>query len=267
MMMETAVYTREFLMVAEWVRRGELGRVQFLRGAHYQDMEGWPAYWAGLPPMHYATHAVGPVLRLAGARAERVHCFGSGTMRDELVRAYGNPYPIETAIVRFAGSPLAAEISRSLFETPRDYTEAFSVLGSEGAFEWQQLEPERPVRFAYGDGAGSHGGGRPIRVARVEAPDRADLLPEPIRRFTRAGVYDADHPHRSFIQGGGHNGSHPHLVHEFVSAIVEGRPSAIDAATAAHWTAVGICAHRSALAEGAAVAVPDFAARVGATTG
>ena len=54
MMMETAVYTREFLFVREMSRRGELGRIQMLRGAHDQDMENWPSYWAGLPPMHTA---------------------------------------------------------------------------------------------------------------------------------------------------------------------------------------------------------------------
>lgn len=50
MMMETAVYTRPFLYAMELMSKGQFGRVQFLRGAHYQDMEGWPPYWAGLPP-------------------------------------------------------------------------------------------------------------------------------------------------------------------------------------------------------------------------
>jgi hypothetical protein len=38
MMMETAVYTREFLLAKEMRDNGELGRIQFLRGAHYQDI-------------------------------------------------------------------------------------------------------------------------------------------------------------------------------------------------------------------------------------
>ncbi len=44
-----------------------------------------------------------------------------------------------------------------------------------------------------------------------------------------------------------HGGSHPHLVHEFLSSIIEQRPSAINAETAASWTAPGVCAHLSAL--------------------
>ena len=55
MMMETVVYAREFLYVKELYDNGELGRLQFLQASHQQDMEGWPGYWPGLPPMYYAT--------------------------------------------------------------------------------------------------------------------------------------------------------------------------------------------------------------------
>jgi predicted dehydrogenase len=64
MMMETAVYTYHCFYVKELIARGELGRIQLLRGAHYQDLEGWPDYWKGLPPLHYATHAVAPLFRI-----------------------------------------------------------------------------------------------------------------------------------------------------------------------------------------------------------
>ena len=62
MMMETVVYSREYLFVKELYDKGELGRIQFLRGSHQQDMDGWPGYWPGLPPMQYATHCVSPCL-------------------------------------------------------------------------------------------------------------------------------------------------------------------------------------------------------------
>jgi len=41
--------------------------------------------------------------------------------------------------------------------------------------------------------------------------------------------------------------------------MVEHRPPAVDAVTAANWTAAGICAHESALAGGKEVVIPDFA--------
>jgi hypothetical protein len=56
----------------------------------------------------------------------------------------------------------------------------------------------------------------------------------------------------------GHGGSHPWLVHEFLSSIIEDRPARIDGRTAAAWTAPGICAHESALRDGARIEVPAF---------
>lgn len=244
MMMETAIYTREFLYARHLLESGRLGRLQFLRGAHIQDMTGWPAYWRDLPPMFYATHAVGPLLALAGTLAESVRCLGSGAV-DRSDGSTGPSFAVESALFSLAGSDLAMEVTRSLYDVAREYTESFSAYGSRSTLEWQQLEHENPVLFEGEVGA------------RVEVPDFAHLLPPEIQGFTRAGVYSAEHPHLSFVQGGGHGGSHPHLVHEFVSSVREDRPSFPDAAEAANWTAAGICAHTSAM-RGEEVRVPAF---------
>jgi predicted dehydrogenase len=255
MMMETAVYTRPFLFARQLRDRGEFGRIQFPRGAHYQDMECWPPYWAGLPPMWYATHAVGPLLALAETRAVRVHCFGSGEMREELHRQYGNPHPIETAIYRLAAPGLCAEVTRSLFHCARPYMESFTVYGENACYEWQ-MEDENPMLFRMTPV--TPGQVRTQQVERPEPPDRADLLPPSIGRFTRRFVYGKDERHLSFEQGGGHHGSHPPLVHEFVRSMMEERQPWIDAITAANWTAAGSAAHESALAGGREVTIPEF---------
>jgi predicted dehydrogenase len=249
MMMETVVYSREFLFVQDLLRSGELGRIQFLRGSHQQEMAGWPGYWEGLPPMHYATHAVSPLLALAGHPAASVSCVGSGRIDEGLIAKYGSPFAIESAHLRLADSDIAAEITRSLFNTAREYRESFDVYGSLKSFEWEQTQ---------GSGFVVHVGEVP---ERIEVPDYADRLPEEIRSFTRHGVYDDGNAHLSFIQGGGHGGSHPHLAHEFVSSIVQGRPAAVGAVTAANWTAVGIVAHDSAMSDGAWVDLPAFSLR------
>ena len=70
MMMETVVYAREYLFMKELRDQGELGKIQFIQASHQQDMDGWPNYWPGLPPMWYATHCVGPMLALTNATAE-----------------------------------------------------------------------------------------------------------------------------------------------------------------------------------------------------
>ncbi len=77
-----------------------------------------------------------------------------------------------------------------------------------------------------------------------------------IARYTLHGVYDEEHEHTSFIQGAGHGGSHPHLAREFITAIIEGRESFVDAETAANWTMAGICAHESAMKGGERIFIP-----------
>src|SRR6266567_5597540 len=249
MMMETAIYTREFLFVRGLRDTGKLGRIQFMRGAHQQEMAGWPGYWEGLPPMHYATHAVSPCLALVRGEAEYVSCFGSGRIADWLIAKYGSPFAVESALFKVRAQPVAFEVTRSLFETARQYVESFDVYGDRMSFEWTQIENEDPV---------VHIGEKP---QRVKVPDYAKLLPEPIQRFTTKGVYDEKHAHLSFIQGGGHGGSHPHLVNEFVSSVMEGRPSFPDVYQSVNWTCAGICAHESAMRGGQIVQLPDFLER------
>jgi predicted dehydrogenase len=140
MMMETVVYSREYLFVKELYDKGELGRIQFLRGSHQQDMAGWPGYWEGLPPMHYATHCVSPCLALLGKHAEHVVCHGSGRIDEALIPKYGSPFAIETATFKFRDSDVCAEVTRSLFNTARQYRESFDAYGSRQSFEWQQVE-------------------------------------------------------------------------------------------------------------------------------
>jgi len=255
MMMETVVYSREYLFAKDLYDRGVLGRIQFLRGSHQQDMDGWPGYWPGLPPMWYATHCVSPCLGVLSdpakgknALAESVVCHGSGRIREEMIAKYNSSFAIETATFKIKGSDVVAEVTRSLFDTARQYRESFDVTASNVSFEWQQVEGEEPVL---------HMRGLPEAQIprRVKVPDFAGRLPEPIRKFTGA-IHDATH--LSFLQGAGHGGSHPHLTHNFLMAVLGDQPAFPDAPTSANWTLVGICAHESAMKSGERVEIPAY---------
>jgi predicted dehydrogenase len=242
MMMETAAYDRFLLYADELYRNGSMGNITFMRGTYFQDLEGdFPRYWRGVPPMHYSTHVVSPMLALAQTVATEVCCFGSGRLRDDIQLPGGNTFPLQTAIFRLANSDVAVEVTRSWFQVARSSTEAFSVYGDKLSFEWQQLEHEDPVLYKF-EPVEPGRRGRPVLADRIDVPYRSDLYPAELREFER----------------GWHGGSHPHLAHEFVRSIVESRPPRIDAATSANWTAPGICANDSSLLNGRMVKIPAF---------
>lgn len=253
-MAETVVYAREYLYIEELYKKGELGKIQFLQASHQQDMDGWPNYWPGLPPMWYATHCVGPMLALTRASAEYVSCFGSGTIRKELIKNYGSPFAVETAHVKLKDSDLTARIIRSLFDTARQYRESIDVYGSKKSFEWTLVEHEPHILHTAKLP-------EPKIPKKIKVPDFANRLPKAIRPFTTKGVYElgaGKKSHLSFVQGAGHGGSHPHLAHEFVSALIEDRDPFPNAKQSANWTCVGLCAHQSALKGGAIVKLPAW---------
>src|SRR5690554_6259917 len=252
MMMETVVYAREFLFMKELYDKGELGKLQYLQASHQQDMDGWPNYWPGLPPMWYATHCVGPVAGLLKLTAEVVSCFGSGTIREDLIKHYDSPFAIQSTHIGFQNSDLSARVYRSLFDVARQYRESFDVYGSKASVEWPLIE-DGPLVM--------HRAKMPEhKIPKlVKAPDYAKRLPKPIREFTTKGDYDiSKKTHLSFTQGAGHGGSHPHLAHEFVTALLENRDPFPNARQSANWTCVGLCSHDSALQGGKIVKLPAF---------
>ena len=180
--------------------------------------------------------------------AEYVSCFGSGTVREDIAQKSGNKFAVESCHIKLKDSDLSAHIWRFLYDVARQYRESIDVYGTKKSFEWTLTENDPHIL---------HVAKRPEAEIpeRVEVPDFAHLLPEPIQKFTQS-IEDADH--LSFVQGGGHGGSHPHMVNEFLNALVEDRDPWPNAKTAANWTCVGICAHQSAEQGGARIDLPAF---------
>lgn len=260
MMMETTLYTYQFFYAKEMLERGEFGKIQFMRGDHYQDMINWPSYWLGLPPMWYGTHAIGPMVALSGSRIKRVRALGSGIMDEALHQQYGNPYPVESALFEFENG-LKAEATRSLFEVARSYREGFFIYGDKACFEWGFRDDDDPyitTSVASPKGKGRRGT-NPI-PNQIKMPNYHQRLPKEIQKHTISERFDPLNPQLSLKKGagGGHHGSHPHLVHEFVMSILEQRKPWIDEVLGANITAAGICAHLSAMQDGEPVIIPEF---------
>jgi predicted dehydrogenase len=256
MMMETTVFSREYLYVRELLEAGRLGELTFYRGFHLQDLDGFPPYWQAFPPMHYVTHALSPALALTGAAVSAVRCLGSGRLSDARRGGHANPFPLEAGLFQIRGQDLVADITMSFFQTARAYIEGFSVYGTRAGVEWPAAEGGPLQVHEFGE-VPDGGRGRDVDVHAVVPPDRADLLPAEIAAFTMPVTLTEPGLAPVRVESW-HGGSHPHLVHEFVTSIASGRAPLVDARTAAAWTAPGICAHESALNGGQPVDVPDF---------
>lgn len=248
MMMETALYTREFLYVKGLLDQGKIGDIQFIRSDHMQNMalEGWPAYWQGFPPFLNGTHALSPVITLIGKRPTEVIAHGSGRLSQVRAMNHGCPFSVITATFKFEDSVVVAESTRWINETIRQTREGFDVYGTEASFEWELIIDDGHVIHTGIDDA-----------EKVECPDTDHLLPQEIAEFTRREAV-ADTSHTSFRQGVGHGGSHPHLAHQFLLAIYEGRKAEVDEIAAATITCAGICAQESAMNGSKVVQIPDF---------
>lgn len=261
-MMETTIFTRNFLYAKNMLDTGVMGDVQFLKSEYYQDVEGLQDHWIGYPPMHYSSHSIAPLMYLAQSRVKNVFCVGSGTIPEDMVNRHGNPFAVESAIIEFENG-LKGTIARSFNSVAKAYIEQFDVYGSKATFEWQQINDEdNPVVYTIADSVQNEKGlyqYREIRTFRVHPDDWIGDVPESLVRYMRRQTYqEVLHPEKKYELGGDHEGSHPHLVHDFIRSVMDNRKPICDEIAAANICAAGILAHESALKGGVVFSVPDI---------
>jgi predicted dehydrogenase len=244
MLMETEAYSPTFMLAKTLYDAGKFGELQLLRGVHYQNMEGWPGYWMGLPPMSYCYHGLGPVLHLLGKRATHVTCLGSGHLPEEMRQNYGNPFPVESALFQLEDTDVVCEVTSCLFKMVRPHlTDRFYIYGDRLGFESAQISGGKPVLFEAEKGVLSEGQrGRKATVQYLDVPELSESVEGRFSAYVRQA---------RFNQG-------VLLVHEFIRSIVEKRPPSLDVLTAANWTAAGTGAHESAMRGGEKVTIPPF---------
>ena len=175
MMMETVVYSREYLFAKELYdqRRARADPV------HARQPSAGHGRLAGLlgglsaDALRNALRQPVPGDPRQARRARRLSRLRPYRRRPD--PKYGSPFAIETATFKLRDSDVAAEVTRSLFDTARQYRESFDVYGSKKSFEWQQVENEEPVIHTKSTTE------KPLTEAqipeRVKVPDYAHLLP------------------------------------------------------------------------------------------
>lgn len=242
-LLETSLCTNEFYFIEDMLRRGEMGDIQFMRGVWFNHLDQHPKWWHGLPPMHYITHPLAPMLALAGRTVRNVSCYGSGTLPPGFEKGYGNPFPVETAIFELGDEPLSAdfsvfgdpkrplaiEITSITANTALQNKETFDVFGSKQSFSWAShpgdehaLVRRTLIEPKYSDKS------NPNVIMKFRSPNIRNDIPDALRN----------------LQGWS---PQSHLVHEFVTACREGRPSLYDVDAAKAFSIPGILAHDAAM--------------------
>lgn len=244
MLMETEVYSPTFLFAKRLYEEGDFGELQFLRGVHYQNMEGWPDYWIGLPPMYYCYHGLGPILYLADRMVTNVLCLGSGILPKKMQLNYGNPFPVESALFQLSDSNVVCEVTCCLFKMVRNFlVDRFYIYGDKLGFESSQTKGGEPIVFEAEHGQLKPGQrGRSVSRLEVEVPDVSEYVTEEFAEYVCKARFK-----RGVL-----------IAHEFILSIVEGRPPSIDVDKATNWTVAALCAHASAMREGEKVKIPRF---------
>ncbi len=256
MMGETSHYRPQAMYCRRRAAEGAFGEFALAEGAYFHDLDlpnsslrevakrRWGKDWnisrSGGAPMHYPTHSLGGFLSVMDARVTEVSAMGYRFPNDDWWRkdtTSGDLFSNETALLRLSNGAVAriCEYRR----IGHIGYEGFSLYGTEGSFR-EGIDGNHWV---------TRTDTTPVTVETMRDP-----LPPPVEqawRKTASGKGDKD-------VYGGHGGSHAYLVHEFVSAVSEGRQPAVNAWQAVRYFAPGVVAHRSAMKDGEVLKVPDW---------
>lgn len=212
-----------------------------------------PYYARGLRnhPMAYPTHSMSGPLSVMDTYATQVSAYGTRNQFGAEDPFFAQmDFANIVALFRLAnGVPFRVGEMREVAGNIGLSSEDFRLFGSRGSYSNGQWNDNGRTAFSEA----------PKHVASTrptEAEMRDPLPPEVAEAFKAVQNPDAK-PGDDFVPQG-HGGSHPYLVHEFVSAICDGRRPAIDAWKAASYMAMGVAAHKSAMRDGEIVKVEDF---------
>lgn len=208
-------------------------------------------------PMHYPTHSTSGPVCVMGAHATKVTAYGwKNRTGDPHFNSYA--FTNEFALFRMSnGATVRIAETREAAGILAKDGETFRVMGTLGSFsEDRWFAIERPDLSAIDYDNLPKPTARAVPGTEMFEP----FPPDVTAAFKRAVYRDLDETelqNREFTPGG-HGGSHPYLVHEFCSAVAEGRSPVINAWEAARYMAMGVMAHKSALRDGETLEVPDW---------
>lgn len=245
MMAATARFRPAVLTCIDWRREGRFGVLYHSEAEyHHQGIvpfmfnpDGSQGWRYGLPPMFYPTSCTGAIVSVTGERLVEVQAVGWGDGHAILRNnPYRNPFWNETAFFKTSGGH-SARVSIG-WRVAAGKTERASFYGTLRSYFMARPEkaPEAVVRV--GEAGADPASADPV-IEPFTPPPLWERLPEPLRSPS------------------GHGGSHAFITHEFVGAVLDRRPPAVDIREAIAYTLPGLVAHQSALRGGEPMRIPD----------
>ncbi len=256
MMGETSHYRPQAMYCRRQAAARAFGEFVYAEGAYLHDIDlpssnlrevakhRWGKEWdmskSGGVPMYYPTHSIGGFLSAMKAHIAEVAAMGYVFPNDDWHRkdtTSGCIFGNETALFRLSSGAVARVCEyRKIGHVGY---EGFNLYGSDASFV------EGP--------AGCHW------VTKTEkTPLSVEQMRDPLPAEVEAAYRKGAKTSKDSDIYGGHGGSHAYLVDEFVQAIAQNRPPAVNAWQAVRYFAPGVIAHESAKRGGELMKVPDW---------
>jgi len=226
-----------FAYVQTWkkmIRDGRIGKLIYAEGEYIHDCrylmvnpDGTKTWRASMPPIHYITHSLGPIIQMMEARCVSAVGMHTGCNVAPEIGAID----MEVGIFRMSNGAVVKQLCG--FSVAREPSHIFlSIYGTKGCLDGKRWDKDE-FKGYFEDIPNLHGMVRyPLDSDHTNVPPGARL--------------------------GGHGTSEYFMVRDFVDCIVNDTKPAIDIYDAMDFTVPGLCAHISAESGAKPVDVPDF---------
>lgn len=234
MLAENCCYWAHIMAWRQLFQAGQLGELTHAEAEYIHDCralttrDGQPTWRMALPPIHYCTHSLGPLLAITGN-----HCVSAvGLATASRLQPGSGRWDLETGLFQTdTGATIKILTGFRVCREPAFHY--YSIYGSRGCLETSR-PPHTLGTHAYLDSV-------PHLQGMMTLPLNTDVPRAP----AGAGA-------------GGHGTAEFFMVRDFIQAIREDTVPTLDIGAALDMSLPGLCAHQSALAGGAPVEVPQW---------
>ena len=240
MFAENMCYFHYLREMHELVRAGKLGELTYAEAEYIHDLrpllaqadgmgggvDGEPSWRASMPPIHYCTHDLGPVLMMMDDRVVSATGLHTGSRTAPELGSID----IEVGLFRTAKGAVVKIMCA--FTVARPNFHWICLYGTLGSMEMDRFDCSGKLMTYFS-----------------EEVDEEKMTP------VETGLSDPNAP--SEATGGGHGTSEYFMMDDFVRSCLDDTDPPFDVYTGLDYTLPGICAHLSAESGGAPVEVPD----------